>query len=240
MAGDWIKLHRKAKDSQVFSDPEAWFLFCWLLISVNWKDGFFLGTRIPTGSIATSIAHLAERLECSPSKIKRLLRKLENYGSIVRKSTNRHTLITLVNWGTYQDDAEDQQQTDEPTTGQRANQRVTHNRRREEGEEEEAGASAPASDVKPSWSPDGGFANVKRMIAGWRDAYPDVDVEGELARMQEWLQANPAKASRKKQWGRFIMSWLGRTQKDNAPPTWRTPKTSTREEIVEVLREGSG
>lgn len=46
--------------------------------------------------------------------------------------------------------------------------------------------------------------------AGWKDAYPAVDIESELRKMREWLLANPSK--RKTNYRKFINNWLSREQ----------------------------
>ncbi len=46
--------------------------------------------------------------------------------------------------------------------------------------------------------------------SGWLAAYPACDIEIELYKMREWLLANPDK--RKKNYRRFIVNWLTRTQ----------------------------
>lgn len=56
----------------------------------------------------------------------------------------------------------------------------------------------------------------------WRIAYPAVDIEQLLLRMEAWIMANPSK--RKKIYGRFINNWLAAEQ-DNAlrrPSTGQT------------------
>lgn len=47
-------------------------------------------------------------------------------------------------------------------------------------------------------------------FAAWNQAYPACDVPGEIRRAVEWAITNPKK--RKKNWGRFLTSWLGRVQ----------------------------
>lgn len=99
----WLKLWRQYKRSAEFSHPDTWWIFSWLLGSVNHADGFFRGHAIPAGSIATSPQRIADE---SPgwdrSKVRRELAKLEQHGSIKIKTTNKFTIITLVNWGRYQ------------------------------------------------------------------------------------------------------------------------------------------
>ena len=51
-----------------------------------------------------------------------------------------------------------------------------------------------------------GITEVDR--ANWKVAYPDTNIDKELARMIEWLRSNPNKI--KKQWRRFITGWLDR------------------------------
>lgn len=46
--------------------------------------------------------------------------------------------------------------------------------------------------------------------AGWKDAYPVVDIEQELKEMREWLLSNPSK--RKSNYRKFITNWLSRQQ----------------------------
>lgn len=61
------------------------------------------------------------------------------------------------------------------------------------------------------------FVNiVSEDKVAWQIAYPNANIEQELAKMSEWLKANPSKA-RKKLWRKFITNWLNRvklSQKD--------------------------
>ena len=44
----------------------------------------------------------------------------------------------------------------------------------------------------------------------WREAYPEIDLGKELAKMASWIKANPRK-SNKKNWRKFIVSWLSKS-----------------------------
>lgn len=48
-------------------------------------------------------------------------------------------------------------------------------------------------------------------MKSWAEAYPACDLKIELAKMREWLIANPTKAV-KSNWRRFITNWLSRSQ----------------------------
>ena len=44
------------------------------------------------------------------------------------------------------------------------------------------------------------------------NAWPELDVNAEIARADAWLEANPRR--RKKNYRRFIVNWLNRAQRD--------------------------
>lgn len=53
------------------------------------------------------------------------------------------------------------------------------------------------------------FEVVDVDLQRYEQAYPAVNIEGELRKMDCWLRANPAR--RKKQYSRFINNWLAKT-----------------------------
>jgi hypothetical protein len=107
MAGDWLKLHRRAIDSQVFSDPHLWHLFCWCLLRANWKPGYFKGIEIPPGSFACGRNAAADEIGVNPSTLYKRLKKLESVGVISLSGNNRFTTITVQKWAYYQDGSGD-------------------------------------------------------------------------------------------------------------------------------------
>jgi hypothetical protein len=115
MSGAWLKLYRRSIESQVFSDPHLWHLFCWCLMRANWKDGFFQGVKIPPGSFATGRDAAAESLGVSASALYRRLKKLEELKVIQLKANNRFTVISVVKWSFFQNC--EQQENNQRTTG---------------------------------------------------------------------------------------------------------------------------
>lgn len=55
------------------------------------------------------------------------------------------------------------------------------------------------------------------QIGRWREAYPAVDVDGEIKKAAAWMAANPAK--KKKNYKRFLANWLLRIQERGGNPT---------------------
>jgi hypothetical protein len=56
------------------------------------------------------------------------------------------------------------------------------------------------------------FKFTQADVDGWQEAYPAVDVMGELRQMREWAKANPKDRKTSKGIRRFINSWLAREQ----------------------------
>jgi len=116
----YIKLWRKVQDSKHFSRSLAHVgLFDMMLILANWKTGFFCGHKILPGQFATSAQSLAKRVGETRAKIRRLLKDLSEDGLISTNNVaNRFTIITILNWETYQGQEPKPKPTKEPTTGQ--------------------------------------------------------------------------------------------------------------------------
>lgn len=104
----YIKLYRKIRDNAIFDETENRFS-AWvdLLMMVNHKDNsFVLGMQkinVKRGQKWTSIGKLAERWGWCRKKTKAYLKLLESEGMIYLDISNRGLLITIVNYGLYQD-----------------------------------------------------------------------------------------------------------------------------------------
>lgn len=80
---------------------------------------------------------------------------------------------------------------------------------------------APTRDAKPPrskpkdairWAPGEGWSGITDADRqAWATAYPACDIGRQLAAMEQWLLANPAKA-KKSAWRRFVTTWMGRSQ----------------------------
>lgn len=102
MNGDWLKLHRKAQDSRVFSDPHAWWFFCKCLLRANWRTGYFKGREISVGQFAFSYRKLAEEMDVCPNTLRKNFKKLQSWGCITLENANKYTVATICNYSAYQ------------------------------------------------------------------------------------------------------------------------------------------
>lgn len=112
----WLKLHRKSIDSQVFSDPQLWRLWCWCLIKANWKRGWHLGCELLPGQFATGRHAAAQELGISGSAWYRGMQKLQEIGCIMLDVNNRFTKVSITNWERYQGDLNNERTTNEQQT----------------------------------------------------------------------------------------------------------------------------
>ena len=109
--GGWIKLYRELLDKPIWceSTPEQKVILVTLLLMAN-HDGrqwewqgqqYYAGP----GQFVTSLPKIAEKAGpgISIKNVRTALKRFEKYGFLAGKSTNKNRLITINNWGFYQD-----------------------------------------------------------------------------------------------------------------------------------------
>ena len=109
--GGWIKLYRELLEKPIWfeSTPEQKTILITLLLMAN-HDGrqwewqgqqYYAGP----GQFVTSLPKIAEKAGpgISIKNVRTALKRFEKYGFLADKSTNKNRLITINNWGFYQD-----------------------------------------------------------------------------------------------------------------------------------------
>lgn len=106
----WIKVHRKLMDSDRYFDEPFCRNMAWidLLLLANHKDKHFrirgIKVEVRTGQVGYSSIQLASRWRWSRGKVIRYLKELQDDNMIVQQKNNLTTLISIVNYSTYQFD----------------------------------------------------------------------------------------------------------------------------------------
>lgn len=99
----WIKLHRNILNWEWYSDLNTRVVFIHLLLITNFEDGNFKGIKVKKGQCVTSLRSLSKKtgltIQCVRGALNRLLKTHE----ITQSATPKYTVITINNWGTYQD-----------------------------------------------------------------------------------------------------------------------------------------
>jgi len=98
----YISLHRKLLDWEWYNDNNTKILFIHCLLKANWEDKNWQGSLIKRGSFITSIETLSNELNLTFQNIRTSLSKLEKTNEIVKNSTNKNTLLTIVKYDDYQ------------------------------------------------------------------------------------------------------------------------------------------
>lgn len=211
MYQDWLKIHRKIVRSAVFADAELFKLWVLCLVKANWKDCtvFWEGLKTPihlergqfvTGRQALHAEYYGNRRvqRKSPRTVWRWLHTLQSLHNIRLDSVQAFTVVTIVNYDTYQDSPADDVQPDVQAVSNACPTRVQpigsgvsteeegldsdKNRKEpEEGQEE----VDTIQDVRDAWNATAGTVSIrkltpKRLAAGrtrlaekdwdWREA----------------------------------------------------------------------
>ena len=142
----WLKLYRSILDSAVFQDAEVLKVWIWLLCNVAFEqhDTICYGKviHLKPGQIATGRKKIAQCTDLNENKVYRALTALKSLGNIEIKSTNKYSIITVVNWDKYQGEnskrTASEQQTNSKTTTeeQQDNSKRTQHKNGKNGKKE--------------------------------------------------------------------------------------------------------
>lgn len=103
----YIKLYRKLVQWGWYQDSVVKDLFLHCLLTASFKEFKWMGNPMKAGQFVTSYKALSEALGFTVQQIRTALKKLESTGEVTSKSTNKYTVITVINWGSYQLDDND-------------------------------------------------------------------------------------------------------------------------------------
>jgi hypothetical protein len=102
MSEGWIKLYRKFDEWEWFNISEMVHLFIYLLLNANHEDGEWRGVAINRGQIITGLHKLNERTKISIRTLRTCLYRLRKTGEIDIQTTNKYSIITILNYESYQ------------------------------------------------------------------------------------------------------------------------------------------
>ena len=120
----FVALHRSLLSWGWHADPATGWLFVNLLLMANWTDSEWRGMTIKRGQLVTGRKALAAQTGLSERQIRTALDHLKSTNELTIKSTNKFSLITIVNYGKFQDvqsdiDQQNDQQVDQRPTSDR-------------------------------------------------------------------------------------------------------------------------
>lgn len=145
----WIKLHRSFLEFDWYDDPNVVRLLIHLILTCNYEQKQWRGIEIKAGQIVTSYDKLADALSLSSKQIRIAMDKLEKGREITRERAGKGQLVTLVKWGKFQGEEENEGRKRADNKAERGQEegrkRATTKERKESKEvkKEELSASAP-------------------------------------------------------------------------------------------------
>lgn len=98
----YIKLFRKFNQWEWRKNPEMVSIFIYLLLSANHEKGKWQGIEIQKGQLITGRNSLSIQTGLSPQSVRTCIKRLKSTNEITIKSTNKFSIITIVNWEDYQ------------------------------------------------------------------------------------------------------------------------------------------
>ncbi|WP_435625259.1 hypothetical protein [Flagellimonas sp.] len=103
MIKGFVKIYRSLMDWEWYTEPETSHLFVHLIMKANYKDKKWKGKEVKRGSLITSLKHLSQSTGLSITKVRTALKRLKNSGAISIISTNKYTMVRLLNFDVYQE-----------------------------------------------------------------------------------------------------------------------------------------
>lgn len=102
----WIKLYRSLSNKGWYRKSEYVHLWVHILIKANHSGAEFWfngeNIKLKAGQFVTGRKILSTETGISESKIQRMLKQFENEQQIEQQTNNTNRLISVLNWGTYQ------------------------------------------------------------------------------------------------------------------------------------------
>lgn len=118
----YIKMWRKSFDSGMHRNHKLWVLWTWLLGNVTHKrQKCLIGSKmvqLEPGQIVCGRNRLAAELGLTVQETRSRLAILKKAGNLTIKSTNKYSIITIVNWWCYQRDQPASQPAKQPIPNQ--------------------------------------------------------------------------------------------------------------------------
>lgn len=228
--GGWIKLHRQMLHNGWLREPVLLTFWIYCLLRANHAPGKVMlhGVQIELqpGQFVTGRDSVFRDTGLSEQQYRTSLKRLKSTGSITTTATNRYTMITVINWHTYQQKSTEANEpinepsNEQPTSSQRA---ANDKQDKQDIKTLKPIASNKSSQPEQTISfdfPKGVFTNLQVYRDSWLRAYPAVDIDVEVSKAAAWLLANPK--NRKKNYPRFLNLWLSRAQ-DRSPRQQQAP-----------------
>lgn len=111
----WIKLHRKFLEWEWYHDKNTSRLYLHIMLNAVFKKCRFAGRELCPGQYVTSYRRLAADTGLTVDELRTAIKKLRTTGEITTQTNNKYTVITIVNYGLYQQEGQTENPSKSPT-----------------------------------------------------------------------------------------------------------------------------
>lgn len=98
----FIKIFRKIIDWEWFRKPNTRLVFEYFLYKANYEDKMWKGIEIKRGQLITSLQNIANDNGITIRQTRTAINDLQSTNNITVKTTNKYSIITVVNYDLYQ------------------------------------------------------------------------------------------------------------------------------------------
>ena len=118
----YIKLWRKSLRSPILQNRTLWTFWTWCLLkATHTPHSFFVGYQeihLESGQFVYGRMSASVELNFSERECRTCMKKLEKFGNLTIKTTNRYSIVSICNWDTYQFTDTDERPADCPANDQ--------------------------------------------------------------------------------------------------------------------------
>ena len=122
MQRGYVKLWRCSVDAGWLQNHKLWAFWCWCLMKATHKEyDQVVGCQVVhlfPGEFVFGRKKAAEELRVSEQEIRTMVDSMRKRKNLTIKTTNKYSIITIINWPTYQGDETVDQPANQPTTNQ--------------------------------------------------------------------------------------------------------------------------
>ena len=153
MKNGYIKLYRTILENPISRKPDYAWLWTIMLLKANHKDNEILWNskkmKLKAGQFITGRKELSVNSGISESKVYRILKYLKNEQQIEQQTTNKFTIITILNWKKYQGS---EQQIKQPVNNKRTTSEQQSEHRQEERKNDKKDKKNIYTDIFNYWN----------------------------------------------------------------------------------------
>lgn len=124
----YIKIFHKMLDWGWYGDTNTFRVFMHILLRANYRESEYLGHKIGAGECVFGRKEWAKKLGLSEQQVRTAISHLRATNEITTRATNKFTIITVVNWESWQIEegkATKRTTNKQPTSQPTSNQQVT-------------------------------------------------------------------------------------------------------------------